>query len=110
MGKSKGEGKVRDKYMWAGDMLRACPIFITVPCPCSCTCTRLSHVRRVEGPRDGSSNGGLVVLVVKALAGVELRPTRGKLDDDGRVVAAGGFEAGVDAGGGDAVHGGDGVA
>ena len=70
----------------------------------------LSQGANVEGPRDGSSNGGLVVRVVKALAGVELRPTRGKLDDDGRVVAAGGFEAGIDAGGGDAVHGGDGVA
>ena len=69
----------------------------------------LGHGTDVEGARDGTGDGGLVVVVVKALASVELRSARGELDDDGSVVLASGLEAGVDAGGGNAVDGGNSV-
>mmetsp|Transcript_11226 Transcript_11226/g.31719 ORF Transcript_11226/g.31719 Transcript_11226/m.31719 type:complete len:248 (+) Transcript_11226:622-1365(+) len=69
----------------------------------------LGHCADMEGTGDGAGNGGLVVVVVESLASVELRSARGELDDHGSVVLASGLEAGVDARGGNAVDGRNGI-
>mmetsp|Transcript_56879 Transcript_56879/g.139601 ORF Transcript_56879/g.139601 Transcript_56879/m.139601 type:complete len:494 (-) Transcript_56879:105-1586(-) len=51
----------------------------------------------VEGARHGAGDGGGVVSVVKALAGIELGAARRELDDDGRIVLARRLETRVDA-------------
>jgi hypothetical protein len=70
----------------------------------------LGHGADVEGTGNGAGDGGLVVVVVEALASVELRSARGELDDHGSVVLASGLEAGVDARGGNAVDRGNSIA
>ena len=70
----------------------------------------LRHRAHVEGARHGARDRSLEVRVVEALARVELRAARRELNNDRRVHLAGGLEAGVDAGGGHAVHRGDRVA
>jgi hypothetical protein len=51
----------------------------------------------VEGAGNGAGNGSSVVGVVQSLAAVKLRTARRELNDDGRIVLPGGFEARVDA-------------
>ena len=69
----------------------------------------LGHGADVEGAGNGAGDSGLVVVVVEALASVELRSARGELDDHGSVVLASGLEAGVDARGGNAVDSGNSI-
>ena len=69
----------------------------------------LGHGAHVKGARHGPGNGGPVVRVVQALAAVKLRAARGELNDNGGVVAAGRFQAGVDAAAAHAVDRGNGV-
>ena len=68
------------------------------------------HGTNVESTTDGTGNGSSVVGVIKSLSTIELRATGRKLDDDGSIVSAGRFQAGVDTGGTDTVNGGDSVA
>lgn len=60
------------------------------------------------GGRDGTADGGLLLVVGDALSGKVSGTTLGDLEDDGRLGVAGGLEGGVGGGGGGDVESGDG--
>lgn len=62
------------------------------------------------GSGDGTGNGGLLVLVVYALASEESGTTLGGLEDNRAFLIAGRFKRGNDGGAGSNVDGGNGIA
>lgn len=64
----------------------------------------------VFGTGNGSSNGGLVILVVNGLTADKLSTSLGECNHDGPAVFGSGFHARIDGVGSDNVHSWDGVA